>query len=123
MEVPRLKFDAEIVNLAETLFVKDEELGDLGTLPGLVARRDGEEVAELEPGAELFSDEEDLELRYHNIRSQLQYSLGFDLISQSASFRQAQAHGKSFRHWFPSVKYSVAALCSGEAAAIISLNA
>lgn len=39
-------------------FEKDENFGVLGTLPGLVAYKDGEESESPEPGEEQFSDEE-----------------------------------------------------------------
>lgn len=83
---PRLVFDAEVVDLVATLFEKDEEFGGLGTSPDLVACRGSEEIEDLEPGNEQFSDEEEPDSYYHEIRLEAMYGLVSDLIAQCASF-------------------------------------
>lgn len=83
----------------------------------------GEEIENPEPEDEQFSDEEEPDYYYHDFRSEAPYGFVSDLIPQSASFRQVQAHVKSVCHYFLAVQDVVLHLSSGEAAVIVRLNA
>lgn len=71
---------------------------------------------------EKFSDEEKLYTHYHELKFEAHYGPVSNIIAQIASFREAEAHMKILRHWFPVLRSAVPVLFFREAAEMFRLN-